>query len=125
MTKWCNDAVLDEGLEYIKTNCDKQIACASAPATYAEAIAGANALADVAMVSTDFTISDHASGGRKCVVGEQLGESIDTSGTATHIALVDTTTSTLIYVTECTNIYLTSGQTVDFPAWTIRIDDPA
>lgn len=125
MTKLCADEVLDEGLEYIQTNCDKQIANATAPASYAEAIAGANALADSAMTSGEFTISDHASGGRKCVVSEMAGETIDTSGTATHVALVDTGNSKLIYVTECTNLYLTAGQTVDFPSWTIRIDDPA
>jgi len=50
---------------------------------------------------------------------------IDTSGTATHIALDDGTT--LRYVTTCTSLALTSGagNTVNFPAWDVEVADPA
>jgi hypothetical protein len=47
---------------------------------------------------------------------------VDTSGTATHVALCDATR--LLYVTTCTSQALTSGNTVNIPAWDIEIADP-
>lgn len=126
MTKTCANEVLDEGLEYIQTNCDKMTACSAAPATYSAAVtSGAYNLAEIAMDSGDFTVEDHPSGGRRCVVAEQVDVTIIATDTATHIALVDTVGGDLLYVTQVsTPLYLTSGQTVTFPSWTIRLDDP-
>ena len=49
---------------------------------------------------------------------------IDTTGTATYIALTKSTGSVLLYVTTCTSQALTAGGTVDFPAWDIELADP-
>ena len=57
----------------------------------------------------------------------QSGVLIDTSGSATHIALVRTADSALLYVTTCTSLALTANgsNTVNFPAWDVEVADPA
>jgi hypothetical protein len=47
---------------------------------------------------------------------------VDTTGTATHVALCDGTN--LLYVTTCTSQALTAANTVNFPSWKIEIADP-
>ena len=124
MTKLCADEVLDEGLEYIQTNCNSMIACSGAPADYAS-VSGV-ALADVSMSSGDFSIADGSGGetGRTLTVAAKSSVTIDTSDTATHIVLVDTSGMLLLYVTTCDSLYLTAAQTVDFPSWDITLRDP-
>ena len=123
MGKSVHNDVLDAALQYIIDNCDEMDACATEPTTYTEAIT-TNNLADAAMVSGDFTIADGDTNGRKVTIAAQNGETVDTSGTADHIALVDTSNTKLLYVTTCTSQGLTSGSTVNFGAWDIEIADP-
>lgn len=124
MAKWANDSMMDAALDYVRANCDKMVACSAQPTTYAEANA-TYALADATMtVNTDYTLGNGDSSGRKIAVAAKSGITIDASGTATHVALIKTGDSTLRYVTTCTSQALTSGGTVDFPAWDIEIADP-
>jgi len=125
MGKAAPDAMIDASLDYVAT-ATKQIACSAQPTTYTEANA-TYALADIALDSGDFTKANGDTSGRKVTVAAQSGVLIDTSGTATHIALVRTADSTLIYVTTCTSLALTANgsNTVNFPAWDIEIADPA
>lgn len=124
MAKYANDSFMDAALDYIKNNCDKMIVCSTQPTTYNEANS-TYALADVAMASGDFTHGNGDTSGRKTTVGAKSTVTIDASGTAAHIALVKTGTSALLYVTTCTSQALTSGGTVDVPAWDIEVADPA
>lgn len=125
MAKWANDSMMDAALDYVRANCDRMIACSAQPTTYAEATS-TYALADVTMtVNTgDYTLANGDTNGRKITVAAKSGVTIDASGTATHVALVKTGDTTLRYVTTCTSQALTSGGTVDFPAWDIEIADP-
>jgi hypothetical protein len=50
---------------------------------------------------------------------------VDTTGTAAHVALVGSTGSTLLLVTTCTTQALTTGNTVNIPAWDDEILDAA
>lgn len=122
MGKSVDNDVLDGALNIIKNNCNLMTVCSAQPTTRAEAVS-TYALADVAMASGDFTIGDGDSSGRKVTVAAQAGVPVDVTGTATHVALVDGTR--LLYVTTCTSQALTSGNTVDFPAWKIEISDPS
>ena len=124
MAKWVHDDVLDAALNYIKNNCSKMTVCSQQPTTYDEATS-TYALADVAMSDTDFTVADGDSSGRKVTVGQKSDVTVDSSGDATHVALVDDTNSKLLYVTTCTTQTLTSGNTVTFPAWDIELADPS
>lgn len=125
MGKSVHDDVLDGALNVIKNNCTRQVACSAQPTTYAEANA-TYALADVTLASGDFTVANGDTNGRKVTVGAKTGALIDTSGTATHIALLDVSNSKLLYVTTCTSQALTANgsNTVNFPAWDIEIADP-
>lgn len=78
----------------------------------------AASLADVAMtVDTDYTKADGAggAGSRKLTVAAKSSVPVDTSGTATQVAIVDATN--VLIVTTCTSQALTSGNTVNFPTW--------
>lgn len=121
MAKSVHNDVLD-GAFLALDAADIMTACNAQPTTRTEAITTFK-LADVAMTPvTDFTISDGDTNGRKVRVATKLAVPIDTTGTATHIALCDATR--LLYVTTCTSQALTAGGTVDFPVWDVEIADP-
>lgn len=125
MAKAAPDIIMDGALDVIAT-ATRMIACSAQPTTYTEANA-TYALADVTMAGGDFTKANGDTSGRKVTMGAKSGVLIDASGTATHVALVRVSDSTLIYVTTCTSQALTANgsNTVNFPAWDIEIADPA
>ena len=121
MAKSVHNDVLD-GAFNILYDGDIMTACSSEPTTRTEAVTTFK-LADVAMTpGTDYTISDGDTNGRKVRMAAKSAVPIDTSGTATHVAICDGTR--LLYVTTCTSQALTSGGTVDFPVWDVEIADP-
>lgn len=124
MAKAAPDAVLDKILDEIAT-ATRQIACSAQPTTYTEANA-TYALADVTMAGGDFTKANGDTSGRKVTMSAKSSVLIDNSGTATHVALVRVSDTTLLYVTTCTSQALTANgsNTVNFPAWDIEIADP-
>jgi len=123
MAKACNDLVMDAALDYISTSTLLTV-CSAQPTTYAEA-SSTYKLADVVTDSGDFTKANGDTNGRKVTVSQQANVPIDSSGTATHVALSISGSSTLVYVTTCTSQALTSGGTVTVPAWDVEISDPA
>ena len=123
MAKIVDDTVLDGAFD-ILDQADLMTVCSSQPTTYTEAITTYK-LADIAITpNTDFTKGNGDTNGRKVTVAAKSGVTIDSSGTATHIALTKSSGSVLLYVTTCTSQVLTAGGTVDFPAWDIEIADP-
>lgn len=123
MAKAVSNDVLDQALAEVALGTIMTV-CTQQPTTRAEAVT-TYALADVAMTpgdGNDYTIADGDTSGRKVTVAAKGGVPVDTSGTATHVALCDGTR--LLYVTTCTSQVLTAGNTVDFPAWDIEIADP-
>lgn len=121
MAKAVHDDVLDGAFDVLD-QANLMTACNAQPTTRTEAVT-TFALADVAMtVNTDYTKANGDTNGRKVTVAAKSGVTVDTTGTATHVALVDGTR--LLYVTTCTSQALTSGNTVNFPAWDIEIADP-
>lgn len=123
MAKTVHDDVLDGAFDVLD-QANLMIACSAQPTSRTEAVT-TYALADVAMtVNTDYTKANGDVSGRKVTVAAKSAVLIDTSGTATHVALVDGTR--LLYVTTCTSQALTANasNTVNFPAWDIEIADP-
>lgn len=121
MAKSVDDTVLDGALNVIKTNVISMSACNAEPTTRTEA-ATTFKLAVATMVNGDFTIANGDTNGRKVTTAAKSTINVDTTGTATHVALFDA--SVLRYVTTCTSQALTSGNDVNFPAWDIEIADP-
>lgn len=121
MPKTVHDNVLD-GASDVLDQADIMTVCSAQPTTRTEAITTFK-LADVAVVpNTDFTKANGDTSGRKVTVAAKSAVPVDTSGTALFVALCDATR--LLYVTTCTSQALTSGNTVNFPAWDIEIADP-
>ena len=124
MAKIVHDDVLDGALNVIKNNCTRMVACSTQPTTYTEGNS-TYALADVTMAAGDFTVANGDTSGRKVTVAAKSSVTVDTTGTFAHVALLDVTNSKLLYVTTGTSQSLTSGNTVNFPAWDIEIADPS
>lgn len=121
MAKIVHDDVLD-GAWDVLDQADIQTVCAGQPTTRTEAITTFK-LADVAMTpNTDYTKANGDTSGRKVTIAAKSAVPVDTSGTADHVALCDGTR--LLYVTTCTSQVLTSGNTVNIPAWRAEIADP-
>ena len=123
MAKYANDAVMDAALDVIATATRMDV-CSAQPANFAGI--AAVALADVTLDSGDFSKANGDTSGRKVTVAAQNGVLIDTSGTATHVALSRVSDSTLLLVTTCTSQALTANgsNTVNVPAFDDEIADP-
>jgi len=121
MAKSVNDLVLDGAFEVLDAG-NVMVACSAEPTNRTEAVT-TYALADAVLTPvTDFTKANGDTNGRKCTIAAKSTITVDVSGDATHIAICDGTN--LLYVTTCTTQTLTSGNTVNFPAWDIEIADP-
>ncbi|MDQ0869044.1 hypothetical protein QFZ70_001517 [Arthrobacter sp. V1I9] len=120
MPKFANDSIMDAALDVIATGTILTV-CSAQPTTRTEATTTYK-LADVVIDGGDFTKANGTTSGRKVTVGQQADVPVDSSGTATHIAVCDGTN--LLYVTTCTSQALTSGNTVTVPAWAVEIGDP-
>lgn len=122
MAKLLADAALDLALNLVKNNCNLMVACSQQPTTYTQATS-TYALASVAMTSGNYTLADGDIDGRKLTTAAKNTVAVTTSGTITHVALVDTTNSVLYIVTTTTSQAVTAGNTIDFPAWALALAD--
>jgi hypothetical protein len=89
------DAAIDAALDYLASNADKITLCSQEPTTYTQA-GTTYKLADAAVSSGEFTKANGDVSGRKITLAEQTGDTVDTTGTATHWALIDDTDSELL-----------------------------
>lgn len=125
MAKYVTDNALDAMLDYIAQG-NILTVCSAQPTTRTEAVTTYK-LADVTLTpgdgNGDFTIANGDTNGRKITIAQQADIPIDTTGTATHVAICDG--SELLLVTTCTSQALTSGNTVTVPAFDDEIADPS
>jgi len=125
MAKSVHNDVLDAALNYLVDTADEVFVCSAEPTTYAEAQT-TYALAE--KLVQNFSAQAPADGdvsGRKVAIPEVSIASIDTSGTATHVALCDNSGSTLLYVTEITSQVLPATNPLTVPTWDVELRDPA
>jgi len=123
MGKSVHDDVLDAALDYIANNCDELVICSAEPTTYAEAHTTYALGSKSTPTFTGPTNGD--SSGRKLTVDAVSQEDVDSSDTATHVALTDTGNSKLLYVTELSaSQAVVSGNKWNLAAWDIEIADP-
>lgn len=119
-----NDKVFDDGLNTLTTDTDQINICSAEPTTYAEATStyslGAETSPSVA------SPTDKSGGGREVIVAAISGASVTATGTATHYALVDTVTSTLLAAGSLASSQaVTSGNSFTLTSFAIGIPDPA
>lgn len=123
MAKYINPNILDLALNDIRSNANRMVLCTQQPTTFAEANA-TYALASVAMAPADFTLANGDVSGRKITVAAKSAVPVTTSGTGTHVALIDTTNSVLKFVTTTASTAVASGGTVDIGTWKDEIQAP-
>ncbi len=129
MAKTVDDVVLDAALNHIKTTADKLVVCIGAPVSYAEANTNSPSgkrCGQRAITSANFTgpVNGDVSG-RKLTVNQQTGITVDVTGTADHVALVDDTASVLLAVTSLSaSQAVTAGNSMTVNAFDLEIADP-
>lgn len=117
MAKYAHPDVLDQGINYIKTNCNKMAVVDSYTFGDSYATVDGNILASVAMTSTDFTLGTSGNDRTLTSASGKSDSSADATGAASHIAFVDTANSKVLWVTEETSGQtITSGNAVNFPS---------
>ena len=124
MAKYQNDSMLDAAFDWVRARVTKINVCSTQPTTYAEATS-TYMLAQGTLTSTGITLAAGDTSGRKMHVASQSGLSVSTTATAAHVALTGSTGSTLLVVTTCTTQALTTGNTVNIPAFDQEILDAA
>ena len=127
MAKFAHANVLDNGLNYIKDNCDKTTLISSYSVGESYATVAAKILAEAAMTSTDFTLA--SSGNNRTLTsaaGKQDTLANTTGGSATnHIAYLNTVGSEVLWVTEETSgQVVTAGNPVNFPSLVYTSNQP-
>lgn len=104
MSRYSHADVLDNGLAYIKANCNKAILMTAYTTVYATAN-GANKVAEAVLATGDFALSG-ADGAARTLTCTMVGKSGGTAqqavadGTNMHVAFVDTVNSKVLHVTE-------------------------
>lgn len=121
MAKFAPAATLDGGLNYIDGSVFMSV-CSTQPTTYTQART-TYMLAEVAMAAGDILIDDDVNG-RKITMAAKAGVSVTNPGTALHIALTNSSDTTLRYVTTCDSQGVSAGGTVDIPAWKVNCTVP-
>lgn len=133
MAKWLNDNIFDNGLNYIettligggKTITMHVIKAYTSGDSYAT-VTG-NTVANYTMGAGDFVVEANTTG-RKLTVSAKSGNNATANSGASpnlHIALVNTTDSAVLAVTdETTDQVITIGNPVSIPTWAIRFPQP-
>ncbi len=125
MVRFADDSLMDTMLESLKTRPNLLTVTVGQPAGRTSAITiGGQALAQVTMISTDFTgPQDGDVSGRKLIVTQQAGLTVSATGDADHVCL--TTAASLLYITTATTQTLTSGNSLTVNAWDVEVLDPS
>lgn len=122
MGKSLSNAVLDGSLDVAAG--DQISVCSAEPTTYTEAITTFKLAISTSVAGGDFVNADGDTSGRKMTVAEQTAVTIDSTGTATHVAITNLSGTLLKVVTTATSQLLTAAGTVDIGTFKLEIADP-
>lgn len=122
MARAIPDATMDKTADDI-AGANLQILCSAEPTTYTEAFTTYK-LASIAMSGGDFSKADGSPNGRTLTVAAKTGATVHTNGDGTHVALVNTTASSLRNVTVCASVTVNTAGTANFGSYSVRFADP-
>lgn len=125
MAKYLPDAIIDGMLGYIRARITGMSVCSTQPTTFTEAYTTYALAKQGSLTSTDLTLGNGDTSGRKIAMKAYNGLSVTTTGTAAHVAWYGSTGSVLLLVTTCTTQALTTGNTVNIPTHDFEIRDVA
>lgn len=119
MSRFAHADVLDNGIAYLKANCNKVVLISQYDTTYVGCSATYK-VAEATLVTGDFAIAGAAGAARTLtatLTGKSGGNALMAvaNGANMHIAFLDTTTSKVLYVVEeSSDQAITSGNPVQF-----------
>jgi hypothetical protein len=118
MGKWVSSTALNAALDSIRTANTINVTNTQ-PATGTEA-----GTFNLSSTTASFSATQAGTGtsARKFTIYQHTNVPVVASGTAQHVNLYNG--ATLYYVTTCTSQYLTSGNTVTIPTWSVEFADP-
>ncbi len=117
MAKYAHPDVLDNGIAYIRTNCNKIAVISAYTFGDSYSVVNGNILAEATMTSTDFTLGTSGNDRTLTSATGKSDTSANATGAASHIAFVDTANSKVLWVTEETSSQvITAGNQVNFPS---------
>lgn len=126
MAKWVRSGVLDNGLNDIKTNATKMMIIKAYTAGDSYATVTGNKVAEVTMVSGDYTLGSSSSN-RTLTVGSGKSATATANSGATpdlHIAFTDGSANVIWVTDETSDQQIYSGNTVNFPAPVYTANQP-
>lgn len=125
MAKYAHPDVLDQGISFIKNNCNKVAVVSAYTFGDSYATVNGNILAEASMTSTDFTLATSGNNRTLTTAAGKSDASANATGTASHIAFVDTVNSKVLWVTEETSgQIITIGNAVNFPVLVYTSQQP-
>lgn len=125
MAKSIHDDMLDAIFNFIKNSGDTitYTLCSTQPTTRTEAVT-TNMLASTTLnKSTELTLANGDTSGRKMTISAKNGVSVTNSGTGGHVAICDA--SRLLLVTTTASQAVSAGGTVDIGSWKEEVADPS
>lgn len=125
MAKFAHSDVLDGGLNAIKNGATKMLLIKAYTAGDSYATVVSNIVAEVTMVSGDYTLS--SSGSNRLVTTATKSATASAGSGASpnlHFAFTDGASKVLWVTDETTDQVVTAGNTVNFPALTYQNNQP-
>lgn len=119
-------AALDAELNHIKTNAAKIFVLKAYAAGDSVATIGTNKLAEVAVTSADYTLSNSGNNRVLTVAAKSTGNANATlaAGSDLHVAHVDASGAALWVTQESTDQAVTTGNPFDIPSHAITANQP-
>lgn len=127
MPKWVHADVLDQGPNYIKTNCNKVVVIVSYTAgdSYATVMSAGNIVAEADMANGDFTLGSSGSNRTLTTASGKSDSAANNNGDPSHFAYVDTVNSKVLWVTTESSVQtITAGNPVTFPSLVYTTNQP-
>lgn len=117
MAKWVRSGVLDNGLNDIKTNATHMLLIKAYTLADSYATVVSNIVADVTMVSGDYTLGNSGSNRTLTTAAGKSATASAGSGASPnlHIAFTDGSANVIWVTDETSDQVVTSGNTVNFP----------
>jgi len=131
MTMWASSILYCQYFNFLESNTQRICVCSSQPNATTDAegkymSTGKGAM--LAMSTSPSLSSTHGTGdvsGYKMTWAQEANIAVSgSSGNATHVVLLNHTSSQLLFITTCNSKALTTADTVTVPAWDIEIAAP-
>lgn len=125
MAKYAHANFIDGAFNVIKNSGDTitYTLCSTQPTTRTEAVTTYMLASTTLNKTTEITLANGDTSGRKMTISAKSGVSVTNSGTGQHVAICDATN--LLFVTTTSSQAVSAGGTVDIGSWKDEIADPA